>query len=261
MKRGVLIGCLMTAAMATLGSPHNFFMAASPDKAKVVGARIEKMLDRVARKTYVNDQEYLHTIFRKTQKEFLHRYRQYSEVDELAAGEFDCLTGTSLFAVILERSGFSYRIMETNYHIFLLVNTSQGDVLIETTDRFEGFVTSADQIAERIQRYRTELPAEKESKLTYQYAFDLYNEVSLEELSGLLYFNQAVKAFNSGSWLLCSERIVLAESHCDSRRIDALASLLLRTITLCDISEEEKAGVISNLERFESIADQAIASR
>jgi hypothetical protein len=261
MKRGVLIGCLTMMTLMAVAAPDDLLTSASSEKARVLDARIEKMLVRVSRKTFDNDQEHLNLIFRKTQKEFLHRYRQYSDIDELAVGEFDCLTATSLFAEILERSGFKFRIMETNYHIFLLVTTTQGEVLIETTDRFEGFVTSEDAIAKKIDGYRKELPAEKDSKVAYQYSFDLYNEISQAELSGLLYFNQAVKAFNNGTWQLCSERLVLADCYCDSPRIDALASLLLCTISLGDVSEDEKAQVLRNLKKFESIAGQAIASR
>ncbi len=260
MARVLLVILIMVATLVNGGS-GNIWATATTDKARVVDQRIGKMLDKLSRRSYLNDQERLHAIFRKTQKEFLHRYTQYSNIDDLAEGEFDCLTGTSLFAEILNRAGFQFRIMETTYHIFLLVNTSKGEVLIETTDRFGGFMTSPAAIAKRIEDYRLELPTERNSKTTYAYEFDLYSEISQEQLAGLLYFNQAVKAYNQGKWVLCSERVVLADSHSDSPRIDALASVLLCTVSVNEISAEEKHQVIANLKRLDAISAQAIASR
>lgn len=260
MRRGLVIFLVLAATLA-MGGSGDIWTTASTDNARMVDERISKMLDRVSRKAFSDDQEQLRTIFTRTQKEFLHRYRQYANMDELAEGEFDCLTATSLFAEILERAGFKYRIMETNYHIFLLVATSKGEVLIETTDRFQGFVTAPGTIARRIDEYRKEQPKETGSKKNYEYSFNLYQEISNQQLAGLLYFNQAVAAYNDSNWLLCSERIIAAERHCDSPRIAALASVLLCTVSVSNLPEDEKRAVIENLKRLENISAHAIALR
>jgi len=260
MTRGLLVLLVMVATLARGGS-GDIWNTASSDNARIVDERINKMLERLSHKAYDSDRDHLFSIFKKTQKEFLHRYTQYSSMDQLATGDFDCLTATSLFAEILERSGFRYRIMETNYHIFLLVETSGGEVLIETTDRFEGFVESPDEIARAIKDYRTEVPTESNSKKCYQYGFEMYNEISPRQLSGLLYFNQAVKAYNDGAWLLCSEKIVLAENHYNSPRVATLASLLVCAISVNEIPSADKHKVIENLKQIERVSGQPVASR
>ena len=260
MTRGLLVLFIMITTLAAGGS-GDIWTTASSDNARIVDERINKMLDRLSHKSYESDRDHLFSIFKKTQKEFLHRYMQYSSMDQLAAGEFDCLTATSLFAEILERSDFRFRIMETNYHIFLLVETEKGEVLIETTDRFEGFIESPAEITKAIKAYRTEVPTESDSKKRYQYGFEMYNEISPRQLAGLLFFNQAVKAYNDSEWLVCSEKIVLAESNYNSPRVATLATLLVCAISVNEIPSAEKHKVIENLKRIEKTSGQPIASR
>lgn len=260
MRQGLMVFLVLVTTLA-MGGSGDVWTTASRRNARIVDERINKMLDRVSRKAFRDDQDQLRTIFIKTQKEFLHRYRQYASIDELADGNFDCLTATSLFAEILGRAGFNYWIMETNYHIFLMVSTSKGDVLIETTDRFQGFVTAPGAIARRIEGYRQEQPKDTGLKKAYEYSFNLYQEISSQQLAGLLYFNQAVAAYNDSKWVSCSEKIVAAENHCDSPRIAALASVLLCTVTMSNIPAGEKQAVIENLKMLENISGQAIALR
>src|SRR5690349_20425970 len=149
MAKSFLLGCVLMAACLPVSAnmPDTWL---SSSNARVVDERIERMLTRISRHEQSDDRDRLLVIFKKTQKEFLHRYDAMADMDELATGDFNCLTATSLFAEILTRAGFSFKIIETNYHIFLLTSTSSGEVLIETTDRFSGFITSPEEINQRM---------------------------------------------------------------------------------------------------------------
>jgi len=102
----------------------------------------------------------------------------------------------ALYSLVLNRLSYSYDIVETNYHIFLLVQTSKGDVMIETTDRFGGFVTDAAplryvlEITDQYTLPRTQLSA------SFSICSSSINAFLRQTFSGLLYFNQAVKAYN-----------------------------------------------------------------
>ena len=83
-----------------------------------------------------SDARQLHTLFRRMHKVFLKNYKAYSDFDELfTSGKYDCLTATALFSNVLDNFQYAYEIIETNYHIFLMVKTSKGEIMIETTDR------------------------------------------------------------------------------------------------------------------------------
>lgn len=176
----------------------------------------------------------LRNIFRKTQKAFLKSYKPYSGINELfTTGYYDCLSATALFSLILDETGFDYSIMETNYHVFLLVHTRQGDVLLESTDRFDGLVTDAGSIADRIQSYRNQAPATSSNggQSYYQYSCNLYRAINREELIGLIYYNNAVMAYNNSNWYESREFMAKARQRYASPRCQELDMLLQAQIT------------------------------
>ncbi len=171
----------------------------------------------------------LRTLFRKTQKAFLKSYKPYSGIDELfSTGYYDCLSATALFSHILDETGYDYSVMETNYHVFLLVHTRQGDVLLESTDRYDGLITDAASIADRIQSYRNQAPVTSSNygQAYYQYSCNLYRAINREELIGLIYFNKAVVAFNNSNWYQSREFITKARQRYASPRCKELDMLL-----------------------------------
>src|SRR5882672_8837405 len=85
-------------------------------------------VEKLQRRKTASDIGFLKTVFHQTEKTFLKTYVPYSEFSEVFnTGNYDCLTATSLFAHLLDQLNFTYRIVETNYHIFLLVKTSKGE--------------------------------------------------------------------------------------------------------------------------------------
>jgi len=140
---------------------------------------------------------------------------------------------------VLSEFNFDYTIIETNYHIFIIVHSSSGDVLLETTDRFNGFVQDKNEIEKRIGSYKKNLIASSgNGKSYFRYSFDLYKKVNPSQLPGLLHFNQAVNAFNKHDWLACADELVLSESKYYSPRVSELALLLVQAVLDSDASEE-----------------------
>lgn len=178
------------------------------------------------------DHRHLSKIFRRVHQAYLKRYEAYSDFNALFAdGRYDCLTATMLFAEVLSGLGYDFKIIETNYHIFIQVQTEDGLALLESTDRARGFVTDPDAMAARTTGYRSIIPqAADPAQTSYRYQFELYQEVQLDQLTGLLRFNQAVKAYNSGE-LLTSARL-LEDSFISypSDRCMELGDILVRTL-------------------------------
>jgi hypothetical protein len=194
---------------------------------------------------------FLHKIFWSTQRRFLKTYSPYISFDELfSSGKYDCLTATSLYALILDSFHFDFDIIETNYHIFIIVHHPNGDVLFETTDRYNGFVQEKKEIDKRIGSYKQNLIATTRTNLSYyQYSFDLYKEIDMKQLPGLLHFNQAVNAFNKQQWSICAEQLILSEAKYNSPRIKELGALLIQSVLQSQEKEEVKEFI---LHRFKS---------
>lgn len=83
-----------------------------------------------------NDQRTLQRLFHKVHSSMLKRYQAYADFRTLfTEGTYDCLTATTLFSHLLTNLKYDFKVIETNYHIFILVETSRGQVMLETTDR------------------------------------------------------------------------------------------------------------------------------
>ncbi|MBL7848776.1 MAG: hypothetical protein JNL40_15015 [Cyclobacteriaceae bacterium] len=177
------------------------------------------------------DQRHLWKVFRKIHSTVLKQYEAYVDFASLfTTGNYDCLTATMLFSHLLTELGYDFEVVETNYHIFILVKAADGRVLLETTDRVGGFITDEKIIAQRIESYRKNEMLSSTSHDAYRYRCRLYQTVSPEKLLGLLYFNQAVKAYNRGDWLKCSESLEQAHTQYASDRCRELGDILIQTL-------------------------------
>ncbi len=217
-----------------------------------------------AKRSKHSGQDFLKLIFRESHKKFFKHYQPYTQFSEIfEKGNYDCLSATSFLSFVLNEFGYEYKIIETNYHIFISVQTDNGSVLVESTDRFHGLVTDAKEINQRIATYRANTlsidPSESD-KVHYKYNLNLYQLVKPEQLPGLLYFNQAVIAFNHKNLVECATKLDKANKVYESPRTAELAMLLVNSVVESNMSEAEKEDLIKPFVKYLRSAS-AIASR
>jgi hypothetical protein len=182
-------------------------------------------------------------LFNKTRQEFFRRYTQYATFSEtLNKGRYNCLTGTALYALLLDHFGIDYTIIETNYHIFLLAQTDDGQVLFEATDPIDGFVTDSKQIAQRLQQYKRNTPQglPVDGKRYYAFMTELYQPVGLPELLGLLHYNVSIEAYNNQNFGSSIDHLDRALNLYNSSRIAEFSTVLLRAILQSTADEPTK---------------------
>lgn len=222
-------------------------LAVGPIETAEGPTKIKNHIDYLRTKQSKKELAFLHKIFWSTQQTFFKTYSPYVTFNDLfIAGKYDCLTATSLYSLVLTELNLDYSIIETNYHIFIIVHASSGDVLFETTDRYHGFVPDKKEIEKRIGTYKENLIASSNPS-SYLYSFELYKKISPTQLAGLLHFNQAVNAFNKHDWIMCADELVLSGSKYDSPRVKELATLLVQSV-LCSNAKDEVRDSI--LQRF-----------
>lgn len=227
---GFLLWGLPGWAQPTLNEWLSISTSSAVEKEKAY-QRVQSVI--TAMKEYpANDQRTLHRIFQKVHATFLRRYEAYTDFHTLFAdGTYDCLTATALFSYLLTELKYDFTVVETNYHIFILVETGRGRVMLETTDRLGGFETDEERIANRTGEYRKSIPiATRTNQPIYQYTFSLYQSVLPEKLTGLLIYNQAVKAYNRGDWLACARALEKAYTVYETPRCKELCDILVRTV-------------------------------
>lgn len=222
-----------------------------------IDLRIQDFEQELKKKVCASDYDFLKTVFAKTQQKFLKHFSPYSDLHEVfSVGKYDCLTATGLFSIVLSDLNFQYHIIETNYHIFLVIPTSKGDVLIETTDRFNGFVSDKREIEKRLGAYKqnTISPGLTASnKLYHMYHFSLYQDVDPHQLAGLLYYNQAVKAFNKREFINAANLLDKAKAIYESPRVAELAIILVEVALESNLSDSTK---LMLLERYKTYWEQ-----
>ncbi|MFY0599861.1 MAG: hypothetical protein JXR03_09330 [Cyclobacteriaceae bacterium] len=187
---------------------------------------INHMID--LKKRSKNDLLFLEKIFYKTHRKQLGWYQNYVSLSHtFESKKYDCLTGTALFALILEEVGIEYQILEFDFHIFLIARPDGHNVLIEATDPLNGFISDQKEINHRIQAALTSVEVDEKYAQTF-----IKNEIDLLALAGLQYYNLAVDLFNRQEYKKASQFIKKADLLYTSERIRNTKDLISSSASL-----------------------------
>jgi hypothetical protein len=78
----------------------------------------------------------LRVIFQKTHQRLLKNYRQHSTFSNmLDQGSYDCVSGSAALGLLLDRYGYSFDVVETDYHVFIQVYLEGKTIILESTLR------------------------------------------------------------------------------------------------------------------------------
>lgn len=194
----------------------------------------DSFLNKLEKKHNAINQEndFIHYLFTKTHQQYLKKYEENTPISNLfKTGSYNCLTGTILYALLLDHFQIPHQVIETNYHIFIIVESKQGKILLETTDPANGFISDPLEIESRMNTYKTNSAQTSNSKMRYyQFNFELFNPVSIQELRGLLYYNKAADAYNHQNLQESVQCLTKAHELYSSSRIDEFSQLLLLTL-------------------------------
>lgn len=202
------------------------------------------------RPLFKQDKDFLEYLFNKTHQHFLKHYTDHASFGTmLDHGTYNCLTGTALYAILLDHFGIDFQIIETNYHIFLLAHMGHGSILFETTDPTAGFVSDSREIEKRITLYKqNSIQPVKSTKTYYRYNFDLYNEVNLDQMQGLLHYNLSVVAYNQQKLPVSIDQLGKAITLYQSPRIEEFSRLILLAVMESNLESALKEECIKGLQ-------------
>jgi hypothetical protein len=191
-------------------------------------AFIAKMQQRQSKLS--SDKALLDQLFYTVHRKYLKEYKPYmSFFSLLDQGAYNCLTATALYAILLDELGISYQVYETDYHIFLLAETAEGEqILLETTDPLYGFVSGREEIKQRIKDICNDALAEGEVLDRPYFDFDLqvFRPINLQQLAGLQYYNQAAYLYNTQRPGQAAVSLSKGRLLYQAERFDKLAQLL-----------------------------------
>jgi hypothetical protein len=201
--------------------------------------RLAKHQNRLREKSEIERAKWL---FVQAKAKFFVSYEDEANFSTtIQSGTFNCLTGTTLLASLFSHFEIPHQIIETNHHIFILIDTPE-KVLVEVTDP-NGFIANKKEIEMRLERYQQNTQfagANDDDKKMYRYTFNLWESISLTDLKGRLFYNESVKSFNHKNLGLSINQLAQAEACSYSERYSELAQILSLSVKLNETLEEEK---------------------
>jgi hypothetical protein len=215
-------------------NPFLLFRAVRADQtqAEEVWNNLIEELDNKASKKK-NELIFLRQIFEKTHQRLLKKYEQHSSFNSmLTEGKYDCVSGSAALSFLLERYGYDFEIVETDYHVFIVAQLAEQKVVLESTLPIGGMITSPTEVKKYLDSYK---PVEFAQLKSYNQSLagteieysdnSIFRKVTLKQLAGLQYYNDAITHFNSQSFIEAVDQLSKAYLLYPSDRILGLREL------------------------------------
>lgn len=245
LKFAVFIASVNLVFAQSEGQFASYLQTANAKNQQFAAEKLGVLVAKLNEKERKSDRQFLRSVFSLTHRQLLKQYDQYATFGEIfESGRYDCLTATALYSVVLSELGYKHTVIETNYHIFLLIDSDEGQILMESTDPIGGFEYNQERIANRIEQYKKDAEVVLDNQAAAGYL--LFNEVTVDELTGLLYYNQCVKAFNNQQWMEAIINLDLASKYYNSERIQEMKSLLMDVVASAELDKVKESDISTN---------------
>jgi len=198
-------------------------------------SQLEPLLNKLEKKQDNSIDYFLEYLFYKTHRKILKQYTKYnSSLEEvLANGNYDCVTGSLLYAFILDHFIIPYKIIETDFHAFLIVKPEGKEFIFEVTDPLAGFITDKKEVLNFKIRYfpdKNSLGLNSADEIGRAYFTSsegntIYNEVNFMQLYALQHYNQGILALNNKSYKKAIEELKIAKTIYPSKRVNAIMAI------------------------------------
>lgn len=191
-------------------------------------------IHKLEKKAGKNQAYFLEYLFYKTHRKYLKDYNKHSSLQELFLnGEYDCVSGSMLYASLLNHFNIDYSIIETDYHVFLIAKVNDHEYIFEATDPLYGFIKDKEEITAYKLKYQPKFgslglsSAIEIGSNTYINSEEntIYNKIDFNQLSGLQYYNKGIEALNSQDYKDALSNLLKAHTFYPSERISAILEI------------------------------------
>ncbi|WP_304516625.1 hypothetical protein [Cecembia rubra] len=205
---------------------------------------LTKVLDQKMKRE-VGDVRMLYELFFTTHQLMLKDYAKHANFSNtLTDGVYDCVTGTGLFALVLDRYQIPYDIVETDEHVYIKGLLDKMPFIIESTFPKNGLITGAKQIMKFERQFLPNGNKSDQSISTLSlgklnespHSSKMYlNYIGLKELAGLQYYNDAIKKFDDKEYQNAYKQLIKAAYLYPSPRINDLKSKMMELLGVVSV--------------------------
>jgi hypothetical protein len=195
---------------------------------------LDSFVNHLERKRHkYNEIGFVKFVYFKVHRKYLKRYQTPSTLSDLYTNQFyDCLTGTALYSMVLKRLDIAHDIIETTFHVYLTLDIAGEKVIIESTSPLNGFIVDPQVVQKTLNQYSEYVGGNVWADQQYHKPSQPVNNIiSLTELAGLQYFNQAVEAYNQKDLKSACDQMSKALNYYPSDRLKEMMVIMLNTIS------------------------------
>jgi hypothetical protein len=142
------------------------------------------------------------------------------------------VSGSAALGLLLDRYGYSFDVVETDYHVFIQVYLGGKTLILESTLPVGGMITAPSAVSNYLAAYLSEgapvarnisegLAGTKVNSLDNT----IFRKVNLSELAGLQHYNEAIVHFNTQNYKEAIDLLTKAYTRYPSERIEGLKAL------------------------------------
>lgn len=169
-------------------------------------------------------------LHRKVHDRFLDHYKLVSPFDEIfETGQYNCVSATALFALVLEELNIPYNIQEQPSHVYIMAYPDTKAISVEMTALKDASYLPARSDVTKAITILIELKLTTPETVRRRGALQVYNDfyntnsvIDLDKLAGIQYFNEAISAANENDYHLAFDEICKAEKLYNVRKTELL---------------------------------------
>lgn len=185
--------------IAGSGIDSNSLSKSKNDYNKMVAAIKEGRYNKT-----VKESKKVQAIYKEVHNRFLKKYELKNHFNEIFTnGNFNCVSGSALFALVFSELNIPYDIIEAPSHVYLVSFPGSFQVLVETTDPVKGYYSFDQNFKASYVSYLREnklISPEEYNAENINSIFDKYyfseTRIGLRELVGIQYSNDALYHFD-----------------------------------------------------------------
>jgi len=205
-----------------------------------VKSKINSLKIDLSNKKFENkaEEKQLKLLFDLTHKNFFAKYREITNFDKIfEAKEYNCVTATALYGLILEEYSIPYSIKETPTHVYIIAYPVTKSIILESTAPKDGYYYPNDGNVQKAVNSLVELKYYTKDEVEAKGVRNIYNEffyskdeIDLKKLAGLQYYNEAIVSLSEEKYEDALNSIYKSELLYPSDKTEYLSLILLANI-------------------------------
>lgn len=217
----------------------------------------------------LSEEKAIKEIYKYVHKRFFKVYNlQNSFSDVFERGEYNCVSGSSMYAIIFQLLGIPYQIIELPEHVFLIAYPQTHKIFIETTIPVNGYFTFNATYVQKYINYMKDSKMISQEEYAANSANDLFNKyyflqkgLTIHELAGIQYSNYAVYYSEKSDYEKASLEMKKAYYLAPNERHKyMLVNVLKATVNNEDYKDGKNIDNLTILCRFNKINDKEVTN-